>query len=76
MTMEGQGEHRWIGFIVFKDQSTITYRFIKCKKTDSVGTIVSRVWVRTIGGSSYLWRPELPPSTPEPDIYIPVDGTW
>lgn len=32
-----------------------------------------RVGVRTIGGSSYLWRPELPPSTPAPDIYIPVD---
>lgn len=67
MTMEGQGEHRWIGFIVFKDQSTITNRFIKCKKTDSVGTIVSQCpefesaqleVVVTYGGQNCLQVPQ------------------
>lgn len=39
---EGVAEHRWIGFIVFKNQTTLTNKFINCKTTDSVGTIVSQ----------------------------------
>lgn len=55
---EGVAEHRWIGFIVFKNQTTLTNKFINCKTTDSVGTINSvtmcRVGVLIIGGCSDL----------------------
>lgn len=65
---EGQGEHRWIGFIAFKNQSTITNKFIKCKKkTESVGSIVAQCAelesaqlevVATYGGQNCLQVPQ------------------
>lgn len=40
---QGVPVHRWIGFILFKNQSTLKKnKLIKCKTTNSAGTIVSQ----------------------------------
>lgn len=39
---QGVAEHRWIGLIVPRNQTAFANKLIKCKTSDSVGTIVSQ----------------------------------
>lgn len=75
---QGVPVHRWIGFILFKNQSTLkkkqTHQMQNNKLCWDNSVTMRRVGVLTISGRSDLWQPELPPSTPAPDIYIPVDN--